>query len=196
MRKMKSANLLVLILTVLLATPALAAKPFQPALKKLPAATLVCSYRGLGSSRVPAGLKLKMPAGVIISPVSPGIESIKNRAALSRRPLPDVRLTARNSLAALSFQTPSAITPYLGAGLGYQLGFSPQKLSPADRFLAARDRVFSYRLGAGFGCSLAPSTSLALDYRYSTSTVPEHGSPDTVGGKEGHDISLGLKVAF
>ena len=96
----------------------------------------------------------------------------------------------------------SALTPYLGAGLG----FANVDLDASIVGLPLLDDsalVFAYQLMAGFAYDINPTTALTFGYRYFATSNPEFDDPvlpgvlpDIEAEIQNHEFIFGVRVAF
>ncbi|PLX86654.1 MAG: hypothetical protein C0617_00125 [Desulfuromonas sp.] len=129
--------------------------------------------------------------------LTPNLASAQMETARPKGMTPKVRIDWERDITSVCFKTGSTITSYLGAGLGA----TAEKPEP-DVVLISNEEVdeeaLAYQLGVGFDCELDKATSLALGYRYKTDSLLVFDIPSDGGDSpgDGHNISLGLKVAF
>ena len=93
----------------------------------------------------------------------------------------------------IDMKTASALTPYIGAGLGYQ--WSYLKDNEEDSF---KPHAFAWQVGAGVSYALCDHMSLDLGYRYLQSVdkiVDEHEG-DKRFATAYHQFRLGAAYAF
>jgi opacity protein-like surface antigen len=120
-----------------------------------------------------------------------------NEAGKSEKP--PLEVSAEEEMAAVRFNTETAVTPYVGAGLAEPKEATVPGASHPD---PAREEELTPFLGAGIGCDLGNSTRLNLGYRYSNSALSPPGiltdpkSADPAATSDGYDLSFGLKIGF
>ena len=86
------------------------------------------------------------------------------------------------------FKNTSALTPFIGAGLGFAKIETDGDLGSDD------DTVFAYQVGFGAGYAVNEKVTLDLKYRYFATSDPEFDT--TTAEYSSHNIYAGIRVGF
>jgi len=98
------------------------------------------------------------------------------------------------------FNTGTAFTPYVGAGLGgVRVNVNDARTFTGGRTIDDSDTVFAYQGIAGIAYSIAPQWKVDLGYRYFASADPSFKTNDNVkvdGENRNHTVLLSLRYEF
>ncbi len=87
------------------------------------------------------------------------------------------------------FDTGSAITPYIGGGVGYAWNdLSDYGIAAIPNVLDEKDSGFAWQLIAGIGYELSPQATVGIDYRYFSTSADVTSS--AAAGSTGSDVDL------
>ncbi len=94
----------------------------------------------------------------------------------------------------LDFENQTALTPYIGAGIGYAT-VSANDISVGGIDVGDEDdSVFAYQLGVGVGYSATESLIVEIAYKYFATSDPDF--EDTEAEYDSHNILIGIRYAF
>lgn len=93
------------------------------------------------------------------------------------------------------FRNSSAVTPYLGAGIGFiNVNVDEGSINGIRVWTKADDTVFAYQVAVGAALDMSKQAALDIGYRYFGTDDPRFGA--VKGTYASHNIMLGLRYRF
>ncbi|MGR8949504.1 MAG: outer membrane protein [Gammaproteobacteria bacterium] len=100
------------------------------------------------------------------------------------------------------FHNQTAVTPYLGAGIGYAWAdMSDFGIAAIPNVLDDDDSGFAWQLGAGVNYAMNKVLTLSVDYRYLNTDIdvtssPAAGSTGSEVDLDNHTVSFGIRYSY